>query len=69
MKFDDKTYDLLKWLVLVVLPGLGTCYATLAQIWGWPYFEAIPGTLQALCFLLGSMIGISTAEYRRVGDE
>ncbi len=65
MKFSDETYEILKWTALVVLPGLGTCYATLAEIWGWPFLAEIPATVQAVCLLIGAMIGISTAEYRR----
>lgn len=65
MQFDNKTYDILKWVALVVLPGLGALYAALAQMWGWPYVEQIPGTLQAICFFLGALIGVSTANYNR----
>ena len=65
MKMPDKVYEILKWLALVVLPGIGTCYSTLAEIWGWPWLAEIPATIQAVCLLIGAMIGISTAEYRR----
>lgn len=65
MQFDNKTYDLLKWVALVVLPGLGSLYAALAQMWGWPYVEEVPGTLQAICFFLGALIGVSTASYNK----
>ncbi len=65
MQFDNRTYDLLKWVALVVLPGLGSLYAALAQMWGWPYVEEVPGTLQAICFFLGALIGVSTASYNK----
>ena len=65
MKMTDKIYNILKWVALVVLPGLGALYATLAEIWGWPYLAEVPGTLQAICFFLGALIGVSTAEYNR----
>lgn len=65
MQFSGKTYSILKWTALVVLPGIGTCYSTLAEIWGWPFLAEIPATIQAVCLLIGAMIGISTAEYRR----
>ena len=65
MQFSDKVYDILKWVALVVLHGLGALYAALAQMWGWPYVEQIPGTLQAICFFLGALIGVSTANYNR----
>ncbi len=65
MQFSDKTYNILKWVALVVLPGLGSLYAALAQMWGWPYVEEVPGTLQAICFFLGALIGVSTASYNK----
>ena len=65
MKFSDEAYEVIKWVALLVLPGLGSLYAALAVYWGWPYVEEVPGTLQAVCFFLGSLIGVSTAEYRR----
>ena len=69
MQFSDKVYNILKWMALVVLPGLGSLYAALAQMWGWPYVEEVPGTLQAFCFFLGALIGVSTATYnKRLGE-
>lgn len=65
MQFDDRTYNILKWVALIVLPGLGALYSALAQMWGWPYVEEVPGTLQAICFFLGALIGVSTANYNR----
>ena len=69
MKIPDKAYEIIKWVALVVLPGAGALYAALAQLWGWPYVEQIPATLQTICFFLGALIGVSTAEYRRLIDE
>lgn len=65
MIFPDKVYDVLKWVALVVLPGLGALYAALAQLWGWPFIDEIPGTLLAICAFLGALIGISTAGYNK----
>ena len=65
MKFPDTVYCVLKWLALVVLPGLGVLYSTLAQTWGWPYAEQIPETLLAICCFIGALIGVSTAEYNK----
>ena len=69
MIIPDKVYDVLKWVALVVLPGLGSLYAALASMWGWPYIEEIPGTLQAVCFFIGALIGVSTAGYNKKPEE
>lgn len=68
MIIPDKVYDVLKWICLVVLPGLGSLYAALATLWGWPYIEEIPNTLQAFCFFLGALIGVSTVAYNKLDD-
>ena len=65
MKFSDETYEVLKWATLVFLPGLGTLYSEMAKLWGWPFIEQIPGTLQTLAFFIGSLIGVSTIAYKR----
>ena len=63
MTLSNKVYDVLKWIDIVVLPALGTAYAGLAQIWGFPYPEEITGTIMVLCTLLGALLGISSATY------
>lgn len=64
MKLNNKLYDVLKWITLVVIPALATAYVGLAAIWGWPYADAISKTSCVVCALLGALLGISTAEYR-----
>ena len=34
MKLNNKMYDVLKWIALILLPSLGTLYFALAGIWG-----------------------------------
>lgn len=65
MKLSDKVYDVLKWIALYLLPGLGTLYFALAGIWGFPYGEEVVGTLSAIDAFLGVLLGISTAQYNK----
>lgn len=65
MKLNNKLYDVLKWVALIVLPALAVFYTMLAEIWGLPYAEAIPDTLMAIDLLLGSLLGVSTASYNK----
>lgn len=62
---SNKTYDFLKWIVLVVLPGLGTLYSLLAVLWGFPYAEQIVGTITGVATFLGTILGISSAQYSK----
>lgn len=59
----NKTYDILKYVAQIVLPALGTLYFALAQIWGFPYGEAIVGTITAVDAFLGAVLKISTDKY------
>ena len=69
IQFSDKAYETLKWLCLIALPAVSTLYWALASLWGWPYSEQISGTIAAVGTFLGTMIGVSTANYRRGSDE
>ena len=65
MKLSDKVYDILKWIVMVVIPAVTTAYVGLSSIWGWPYANAIAKTSAVVCTLLGALLGISTAQYNK----
>ena len=63
IKLSNKTYDILKWIALYLLPALGTLYFALAGIWNFPYGEEIVGTITAVDTFLGVILGISSAQY------
>ena len=65
MKINDKLYDVLKWVVMIVLPALSTAYVGLAAIWQWPMADEVAKTCSVICVLLGALLGISTAEYNK----
>ena len=65
MKIGNKTYDVLKWIAMYLLPALGTLYFALSSIWGLPYGEEVVGTITALDAFLGVLLGISTAQYNK----
>lgn len=65
MKLTNKWYDILKFVTTIVLPGIGTLYFALAQIWGFPYAEQIVGTITAIVTFLGAVLGISNAKYKK----
>lgn len=68
-KMSDKVYDSLKWIALILIPAIGTLYFALAGIWGFPYAEAIVGTLTAVDTFLGAILGISTSMYKKNQNE
>ena len=69
MNLSNIVYDKLKFIAQIVLPALGTLYFALAGIWGWPYGEAIVGTLAAIDTFLGAILGLSTMAYNKRREE
>lgn len=65
MKIPDKLYDILKWVTMVVIPALTAAYVGLASIWGFPYASEVSKTSAVVCTLLGTLLGISTAQYNK----
>lgn len=64
-KLKDSVYDLLKWLVVIVLPACGSLWANLSSVWGLPYPDEIPKTIMYICTFLGAVLCISTAQYNK----
>ncbi len=65
MLLKDKVYDILKWVVMIVLPAVATLYAALSAVWGWPMVDEVISTITAVTAFLGVMLGISTAEFQK----
>lgn len=65
MKLSNKAYDVLKWIAQILLPAIGTLYFALSGIWGFPYAEAIVGTITAVDTFIGVLLGISNAQYKK----
>lgn len=69
MSMSNKTYDILKWITMYLLPAAGTLYFALAGIWGLPYGEQVVGTITAVDTFLGVILGISTSQYNKTADK
>lgn len=63
------SYDTLKNVVEFVLPGLGTLYFTLAQIWHLPFPTEVVGSIAALALFGGILIKISTKSYDKSDEK
>lgn len=64
MKLPSNVYDVLKWVTMVLLPGLAAFYGALAGIWGLPYAEQVVATIAAVVAFLGVVLQISSANFR-----
>lgn len=61
----NRTYDILKFIAQIVLPALATFYLGLSQYWNVPNPEAISGTIMLFDTLLGTILGIASAQYKK----
>nr|DAD89364.1 MAG TPA: holin [Podoviridae sp. ctiJY10] len=64
MKLSNKMYDVLKWVVIIVLPAISALYSGLAGVWDWPYAEQIVSTISCITVFLGAVLGFSSAKYK-----
>lgn len=67
MKLKDNVYDVLKWIAMVVIDAVATCFAVIAQAWGMDMAIVSPivVTLTAVGTLIGALIGVSTAQHNK----
>ena len=68
MKITNKVYDVLKWIVVIVIPAIITLYSTLGSIWSFPLVQEITATLAAIDVFLGVVMKISSASYNKELD-
>lgn len=65
MKMNNAVYDVLKWIALILLPALATFYAAISAVWGLPYTEQVVGTITAVDTLLGTLLKVSSDNYKK----
>lgn len=66
---NDKVYDILKWVAIIVLPALSTLVAGVFPIWGLPYGQEIAQTITAIATFLGAVLMISNVKYLKDADK
>ena len=69
IKLRNDVYDVLKWLVMIVIPAATAAYVGLATIWNWPFAEQVAQTSAVLCTFLGAILGISNLQYKSENQE
>lgn len=68
MKITNKSYDVIKWIVAIVIPALITLYSTLGGIWNFPLVREITASLAAIDVFLGVIMKISSSSYNKEYD-
>lgn len=65
MKINNKVYDVLKWVAMLLLPALALLVQTVFAIWHIPYGDQISATIVAINAFLGAILGISNIGYNK----
>lgn len=60
---NDKTYDILKRVALIVVPALATFVNAVGIVWGVPYTNEVTATITAFGVFLGAALGITSKNY------
>ena len=69
MRLPDKSYDVMKWIVMILLPAASTAYCGAAAVLNWPYADEVAKLTVIVCTFLGALLGISTAQYNKEKSE
>ena len=70
MVLSDKSYNVLKWVGLIVLPAIATLVKAVFPVWNLPYADAIATTCTAFGLFVGTLIGVSQANMKpELGEE
>lgn len=65
MILKDKQYNILKWVVSIVLPASIALIGTVGGSFNWEYTEITMTVVGAVTTFLGATLGISNANYKK----
>ena len=63
MKLNSQAYDIVKWIVQVVMPALIVAIGTIGGAVAWEHTELSMTVLGAITTFLGASLGLSSAKY------
>lgn len=59
----NKTYDIIKYVALLVIPALATFVNAVGIVWGIPHTNEVTTTITAFGVFLGAALGVSSKNY------
>lgn len=60
---NNKIYDILKRVALIIIPALATFVNAAGIVWGIPHTNEVTATITAFGVFLGAALGVSSANY------
>lgn len=65
MILKDNHYQIIKWVVLTVLPALSLLVGALGKAYGFEYTDLTVLTINAVAVFLGAVTGVSQLNYNK----
>lgn len=62
---SNKVYDILKWIVITVLPALLTCFGVISTALNLEYTQTVITIGTAVITCLGTIVGVSSVNYAK----
>ena len=66
---SNKQYDIIKWVVILLLPALSVLVGTLGQAYGFIHTDLAVTTINAVTVFLGVITGVSTYQHNKEDDK
>lgn len=66
---SNKQYDIIKWVVILLLPALSVLVGTLGQAYGFVHTDLAVTTINAVTVFFGVITGVSTYQHNKEGDK
>lgn len=68
MKMENSTFDVLKWVAMLLLPALASLISALGVIWGLSWAPQVSDTVVAVNAALAMVLGISSINYYKEAE-
>lgn len=68
MSLNNKSYDMLKWFVLIVLPAVSVLVQGLGDLYGYSSSEVYVSTINLFTVFVGTILQISSKNYYDRGN-
>lgn len=66
---QNKTFEILKWVAILVLPSLGTFIGIVGKALNWEYTDVAVIIITALGVFLGSILRTSNSTYKMFSNQ
>ena len=65
MVINNKAYDIIKWVLFVVIPALNIFINGLCALYGWSWAGVVCGTIDLIAAFVGAVLGFGSIKYKK----